>query len=88
MADPDLGPMEESVKKLVVSLDKGVHMEALLEEEGEWIAILSKGTHSDRANLAKELIAGYMESGKGEKELRHALGKVIGKLNRLGQKRG
>ncbi len=87
MADGHLTETEESLRKLVLSLDKGIHLEALLEEEGKWIAILSKGIHSDRATLAKDLVSNYLKSKKDEKELRQALGKVIGKLNRLAQQR-
>lgn len=87
MADGNLTEAEKSLRRLVLSLDKGIHFEALLAEEGKWIAILSKGIHSDRALLAEELLSGYLKSGKGEKELRQTLGKVIGKLNRTAQKR-
>lgn len=51
------------------------------------MAILSKGSHSDRANLSQDLLDGFLNRGEGEKELRKALGKVIGKLNRMVQKR-
>jgi hypothetical protein len=87
MADFDLAQVEEGTRKIVGSLDKGVHLETLLEEEGEWGIILSKGTHSDRVSLSKELVEGFLKSGKGEKELRRALGKGIGRLNRMAQKR-
>jgi hypothetical protein len=73
--------------KIVQSLDKGIHLETILKEEEGWVAILSKGSHSDRANLSQELLDGFFNTGQGEKELRKALGKVIGKLNRMAQKR-
>ena len=79
--------IEEEVKKIVQSMDKGVYLEAILQEEGGWVAILSKGSHSDRANLSQELLEGFLNRGEGEKELHKALGKVIGKLNRVAQKR-
>ena len=83
----DQEKIEEELRRIVQSLDKGVHLEAILEEEGEWVAILSKGSHSDRANLSQELLDGFLNRGEGEKELQKALGKVIGKLNRMDQKR-
>ena len=76
--------VEEELRKIVQSLDKGVHLEAALEEEGKWAAILSKGSHSDRASLSGELLEGFLSRGEGAKELHKALGKVIGKLNRHG----
>ena len=79
--------IEEELKKIVQSMDKGVYLEAILQEEGGWVAILSKGSHSDRANLSQELLEGFLNRGEGEKELHKALGKVIGKLNRVAQKR-
>ena len=79
--------IQEELGKIVQSLDKGVHLETILEEEGGWVAILSKGSHSDRANLSQELLDGFLSKGEGEKELHKAFGKVIGKLNRMAQKR-
>ena len=79
--------IEEEVKKIVQSMDKGVYLEAILQEEGGWVAILSKGSHADRANLSQDLLDSFLNKGAGEKELRKALGKVIGKLNRMAQKR-
>jgi len=87
MSDPALPQMEEALRRLVRSLDKAIQLEALTEGEKGWVAILSKGTHADRANLSREQMEGLLQGGKGEKELRHALGKVIGKLNRMAQKR-
>ena len=83
----DQEKIEEELGKIVQSLDKGVHLETILQEEGGWVAILSKGSHSDRANLSQDLLDGFLNRGEGEKELHKALGKVIGKLNRMAQKR-
>ena len=83
----DQNKIEEELGKMVRSLDKGIHLETILQEEREWIAILSKGSHSDRANLSKDLVDGFLNRGEGEKELHKALGKVIGKLNRMAQRR-
>ncbi len=83
--DPE--KVEEELRKIIQSLDKGVHLETTLQEEGGWVAILSKGSHSDRANISQGLLDGFLNKGVGEKELRKALGKVIGKLNRMAQKR-
>ena len=79
--------IEEELGKIVQSLDKGVHLETILQEEGGWVAIVSKGGHSDRANLSQELLDNFLSRGEGEKELHKALGKVVGKLNRMAQKR-
>ena len=79
--------IQEELGKIVQSLDKGVHLETILQEEGGWVAILSKGSHSDRAVLSQELLEGFLNRREGERELHKALGKVIGKLNRIAQKR-
>ena len=83
----DQEKIEEELRKVVQSLDKGVHLETILQEEGGWAAILSKGSHSDRANLSQDLVDGFLNRGEGEMQLHKALGKVIGKLNRMAQKR-
>ena len=83
----DQEKIEEELRKVVQSLDKGVHLETILQEEGGWAAILSKGSHSDRANLSQDLLDGFLNRGEGEMQLHKALGKVIGKLNRMAQKR-
>lgn len=83
----DQEKIREELGKIVQTLDKGVHLETILQEEGGWVAILSKGSHSDRAVLSQELLDGFLNRGEGEKELHKALGKVIGKLNRMAQKR-
>jgi hypothetical protein len=83
----DQDKIEGEMRKIVQSLDKGIHLETILHEEGGWVAILSKGSHSDRANLSQELLDGFLKKGEGEKELHKAFGKVIGKLNRMAQKK-
>jgi hypothetical protein len=83
----DQEKVEKELGKIVQSLDKGVHLETVLREEGGWAAILSKGSHSDRANLSQDLLDGFLNRGEGGKELHKALGKVVGKLNRMAQKR-
>jgi len=83
----DLDKIEKSMKKVVGSLDKGTRLEAVLEEEDEFRVILSKGTHSDRATLSKELLEDFLEKGKGGHEVRKAIGKVISKLNLMAKKR-
>ena len=83
----DQEKVEKELGKIIQSLDKGVHLETTLQEEGGWVAILSKGNHSDRANLSQGLLDDFLNKGAGEKELRKTLGKVIGKLNRMAQKR-
>ena len=79
--------IEEVLRKMVESLDKGVRLETLMDEEGEWTVILSKGNHSDKAKLSRELLEEFLQTGKGGKEVRHALGKVIAKINLLSQRR-
>jgi hypothetical protein len=83
----DLDKIEEAVKKMVESLDKGTRLEAVVEEPDEFRVILSKGTHSDRAALSRELLEDFLERGKGGHEVRKAIGKVISKLNLMGRKR-
>jgi len=68
----DQEKIEGELGKIVQSLDKGVHLETTLQEEGGWVAILSKGSHSDRANLSQELLDGFLNRGEGEKELHKA----------------
>jgi len=79
--------IEEMLKKIIASLDKGVHCNAITEEGDEWRIILSKGIHSDRADLSKKMLEDFSQSGKGGQEIRKTLGKVISKLNRLAKKR-
>ena len=83
----DLDKIEEAMKKMVGSLDKGTRLEAVLEDKDEFRVILSKGTHSDRATLSRELLEDFLEGGKGGHEVKKAIGKVISKLTLMGQKR-
>jgi len=83
----DLDKIEEAMKKIVGSMDKGTRLEAVLEDKDEFRVILSKGTHSDRANLSRELLEDFLEGGKGGHEVKKAIGKVISKLTLMGQKR-
>jgi hypothetical protein len=83
----DLDKIEEAMKKMVGSMDKGTRLEAVLEDKDEFRVILSKGTHSDRANLSRELLEDFLEGGKGGHEVKKAIGKVISKLTLMSQKR-
>jgi hypothetical protein len=83
--EPD--KIEEAMKKMVESLDKGTRLEAVLEEKDEFRVILSKGTHSDRATFSRELLEDFLERGKRGHEVKKAIGKVISKLTLMGQKR-
>jgi len=83
----DLEKIEEAMKKMVESLDKAAHLEAVLEDKDEFRVILSKGTHSDRATLSREVLEDFLERGKGGHEVKKAIGKVISKLNLSAQKR-
>jgi hypothetical protein len=82
----DLEKIEEAMKKMAESLDKGTRLEAVLEDQDEFRVILSKGTHSDRATLSKELLEDFLERGKRGHEVKKAIGKVISKLNMMGQR--
>ena len=86
MKEMDLDKLEEAMKKIVGALDKGTRMEAVLEDKEGFRIILSKGTHSDRATLSKELLEGFLEGGKGGHEVKKTIGKVISKLNLMGQR--
>jgi len=83
----ELGKVEEAMKKVVESLDRGIRLEAVLEDKDEYRVILSKGNHSDRANLSRQLLGDFLEGGKGGQEVRKAIGKVISKLNLTARKR-
>ena len=83
----ELNKIEEEMKRIVEALDKNTRLEAVVEDPGGVRVILSKGTHSDRADLSRELIEDFVEKGGGVHELKKALGKVISKLNRMSQKR-
>ena len=82
----DVDKIEEAMKKMVGSMDKGTRLEAVLEDKGEFRVILTKGTHSDRATLSRELLEDFLEGGKGGHEVKKAIGKVISKLNLMGQR--
>jgi hypothetical protein len=84
----DLQKIEEEMKKAVASLDKGTRLETVLVEEDEYRVVLSKGTHSDRASLSKELLEDFLERGKRGHEVKKVLGKVISKLTSMGRRRG
>ena len=79
--------LEDAMRKMVESLDKGARLEAVVEEPDEYRVILSKGTHSDRATLSRELAEDFLERGKRGHEVRKAIGKVVSKLTLLGQRR-
>ena len=83
----ELAGIEEAMKKMVESLDKGTRLEAVIEEQDEFRVILSRGTHSDRATLTRQLLEDFLERGKRGHEVRKAIGKVISKLNLMAQKR-
>lgn len=83
--DPE--EIEGELKKIVSSLDKGARVETVIVEEDEYRVILSKGAHSDRASLSKELMEDFLERGERGQEVKKTLGKVISKLTLMAQKR-
>lgn len=83
----DLDKIEEAMKKMVASLDKGARLEAVVEDQDEFRVIISKGSHSDRATLSRELLEDFLESGRGGHEVKKVIGKVVSKLNLMIQKR-
>jgi hypothetical protein len=87
VCEMELAGIEEAMKKMVESLDKGTRLEAVIEEQDEFRVILSRGTHSDRATLTRQLLEDFLERGKRGHEVRKAIGKVISKLNLMAQKR-
>lgn len=87
VCEMELAGIEEAMKKMVESLDKGTRLEAVIEEQDEFRVILSRGTHSDRATLTRQLLEDFLERGKRGHEVRKAMGKVISKLNLMAQKR-
>jgi hypothetical protein len=87
VSNMDLDKIEEAMRKMVESLDRGARLEAVVEDPDEFRVILSKGTHSDRAALSRELLEDFLERGKRGHEVRKAIGKVISKLNLMGQRR-
>ena len=84
----ELQKIEEEMKKVIGSLDKGTRLETALVEEDEYQVVLSRGTRSDRASLSKELLEDFLERGKRGHEVKKVLGKVISKLTLLAQRRG
>ena len=84
----DLEKIEEEIRKIVAFLDKGTRLEAVIGEEDEYRVILSKGAHSDRASLSKELLEDFLERGERRQEVKKVLGKVVSKLTLMGRKRG
>jgi hypothetical protein len=84
----DLEKIEEAMRKVVESLDKGTRLEAVLKEDDQYRVILSKGVHSDRAVLSKDLAEDFLERGRKGQELKRALGKVISKLSLMNRPRG
>jgi hypothetical protein len=87
VSEMDLDKIEEAMKKMVASLDKGARLEAVVEDQDEFRVILSKGSHSDRATLSRELLEDFLESGRGGHEVKKVIGKVVSKLNLMIQKR-
>ncbi len=79
--------IEDAVKKMLNSLDKGVRLETVAEEEEGFRIIISKGTHSDWGILSKEALEDFVERGKGGHEVKKVLGKVVSKINIASQKR-
>lgn len=84
----DQEKIEMEMKKIVRSLDKGARLEAVLKEEKEYRLTLSKGTHSERAVIAEDLMEDFLERGKRGQEIKRAVGKVVSMLTLMGQKRG
>jgi hypothetical protein len=87
VSDMDLEKIEEEMRKIVGSLDKGTRLEAVIKEEDEYRVTLSKGIHSDRAALSVGLLEDFLERGKRGQEVKKAIGKVISKLTLMNQKR-
>jgi hypothetical protein len=84
----DLEKIEEAMRKVIEALDKGTRLEAVLREDDQYRVILSKGIHSDRADLSKDLVEDFLERGRKGQELKRALGKVISKLGLMNRPRG
>ncbi len=83
----ELEKIEEALRGMVASLDKGVRLEALQQEDDRFRAVLAKGNHSDRATLERELLEEFAGAGQRGPEIKKIIGKVISKLNRLAQGR-
>ncbi len=84
----ELEKIEEEMRNIVSSLDKGIRLDAVIEEKDEYQMILSKGQNSDKATLAKDRVEKFIGKGSGGHELKKTLGKVISKLNRRAAKTG
>jgi len=84
--DPE--KIEEEMKKIVRSLDQAARLEAVFKEEKEYRLILTKGTHSERAVIAEDLMEDFLDRGKRGHEVKKAIGKVISMLTLMGQRRG
>jgi alpha-galactosidase len=84
----DQEKIEEEMKKIVRSLDQAARLEAVLKEGKEYRLILSKGTHSERAVIAEDLMEDFLERGKRGHEVKKAVGKVVSMLTLMGQRRG
>ncbi len=83
----EMGKIEEAMKKMLDSLDKGTRLETVIEEDKEFRVIVAKGTHSDWASFSKDLLEDFVERGKSGHEVKKILGKVVSKLNLSAQKR-
>jgi hypothetical protein len=79
--------IEEAVKKILNSLDKGSRLESVLEEDEGFRVVLAKGSHSDWASFSEGVLEDFAETGKGGHEVKKILGKVVSKLNLAAQKR-
>jgi hypothetical protein len=79
--------MEEAVKGILNSLDKGARLENVTEEEEGFRILITKGTHSDWGTLSRDTLEDFVERGKGGHEVKKILGKVVSKINIAAQKR-
>jgi alpha-galactosidase len=82
----DQEKIEEEMKKIVRSLDQAARLEAVLKEGKEYRLILSKGTHSERAVIAEDLMEDFLERGKRGHEVKKAVGKVVSMLTLMGRR--
>ena len=83
----ELEKVEDALRKMVTSLDKGIRLETVDEEEDAYRLVLGKGNHSERGVVDRPLLEEYLAAGKNLPEIKKVLGKVISKLNRLAQRR-
>jgi hypothetical protein len=83
----ELEKVEDALRKMVTSLDKGIRLETVDEEEDAYRLVLGKGNHSERGTIDRPLLEAYLAAGKNLPEIKKVLGKVISKLNRLAQRR-